>query len=93
MIIGRPIAKILDIAVGILAFIMVGVLAFSYINAKFGFIKDAGDLAWLAKWREIGVLVVVGMAGMSFALKRSIIVFIVFLIAFAIAAVFFFFSL
>lgn len=93
MLIGRPLAKVLDIAVGILAFIMVGVLAFSYINAKFGFIKDPGDLAWLTKWREIGVLTVVGLAGLSFALKRNVVIFILFIIVFAVAAVFFFYSL
>lgn len=93
MLIGRPFAKLLDIATGILAFVMVGVLAFSYINAKFGFIKDPSDLAWLVKWREIGVLLVVGMAGLSFALKRNVIVFVAFVVVLAIAAVFFFFTI
>ena len=93
MLIGRPLARLIDIVTGILAFVMVGVLAFSYINARFGFIRDAGDLAWLQKWREIGVLVVVGLAGLSFVLKRNVVIFILFVLVLATAAVFFFWTL
>ncbi len=93
MLIGKPFAKIIDIVTGVLAFVMVGVLAFSYINDRFGLLTDAGDLAWLEKWREIGVLTVVGLAGLSFALKRNVFLFVIFVIILAVAAVFFFWTL
>ena len=39
MILGRPIAKLLDVVTGIAAFCMVAVLAFCFINAKFPLIR------------------------------------------------------
>lgn len=92
MIFGRPLAKIIDIVTGIAAFCVVAVLAFCFINTKFPIIQDAEKLASLYKVRDVGVLLVVGLAGLEFALKRNIFIFIVFMILFAIAAVFMFYS-
>ena len=92
MILGRPIAKLLDVVTGIAAFCMVAVLAFCFINAKFPLIREPADLEALYRVRDIGVMVVVGLAGLEFALKRSIIIFIVFSILLAVAAVFMFYS-
>ena len=92
MILGRPIAKLLDVVTGIAAFCMVAVLAFCLINAKFPLIREPADLEALYRVRDVGVMVVVGLAGLEFALKRSIIIFIVFSILLAVAAVFMFYS-
>ena len=92
MILGRPIAKLLDVVTGIAAFCMVAVLAFCFITAKFPLIREPADLEALYRVRDVGVMVVVGLAGLEFALKRSIIIFIVFSILLAVAAVFMFYS-
>lgn len=92
MILGRPLAKLIDIFTGITAFCMVAVLAFCFINAKFPMITDPEKLTSLYRVRDIGVLLVVGLAGLGFALRRNVIVFILFAIVFATAATFLFYS-
>lgn len=92
MILGRPIAKLLDVVTGITAFCMVAVLAFCFINAKFPILKNPDALETLYKVRDVGVMLVVGLAGLEFALKRNVFVFIVFAVILAVAAAFMFYS-
>lgn len=83
MIIGRPLAILVHFVTGIAAFITVGMLAVYYVNLQFGFITGEA-LTKFVFVKDIAVMLVVGLAGLEFALKRNVILFLIFA---AIAAV------
>lgn len=98
MIIGRPIAKVLDFFTGIAAFITVGYLIFYYINVAilqnglgFGLITEE-NLINYTKTRDTFLFLVVGLASLSFALKRNVILFIICAIIIVAAGVLMFYT-
>ncbi len=91
---GEQAEKVVDIITEILAFVTVAFIVFLSINR---YVKDGAGFfsvkttEMLESIREIAVLAIVGLAGLQFALKRGIIIFIFYAILVAAAVVLLFF--
>ena len=91
---GEKLEKAVDIVGEILAFFTVAIIVFLSVNR---FVADgagflpANATKILESIREIAVLVVVGLAGLEFALKRGFVVFLFYAALVAAAVIFLFF--
>lgn len=87
---GEKLEKVVDVIGEIFAFLTVALLVFVFVNRWQGFLPEKA-----AKIVEsvlvIAVLVVVGLAGLEFALKRGFVVFIIYALLVAAAVIFLFF--
>jgi hypothetical protein len=68
----RGVELFVDVVGEVLAFFTILLMAFMYVNGKFGFVK--GDLlTTLTYVREIAMISTIGLKAIEFALKRGII--------------------
>lgn len=88
---GQSLERVVDVITEILAFFTVLFILFVYLNRAFDFVTSEKALGIIESVREISVLLIVGLAGLQFALKRGFIIFIVYaaVVAFAIILMFF----
>lgn len=98
MKLGERIEKVVDIITEILAFLTVTLIVLLFINRFVAGRADSGigfiplkATAILESIREIAVLLVVALAGLQFALKRNVIIFILYALLVAVAVIFLFF--
>lgn len=95
---GRRLEKAVDLIGEILAFLTVALIVFMYINRIVAYKSSDGTgfLSYdvtriLESVREIAILLVVGLAGLEFALKHGFVVFIIYAALVAAAVIFIFF--
>ncbi len=91
---GEKLEKVVDVIGEILAFFTVALIVFlsinRYVNNGAGFMPE-NVTKIMESIREIAVLLVVGLAGLEFALKRGFVVFLIYAILVAAAVIFLFF--
>lgn len=95
---GESMEKVVDIITEILAFLTVALIVLVYVN-RLVMGKSADGTGFLPikvanvmeSIREVAILLVVGLAGLQFALKRGIVVFIIYALLVAAAIIFMFF--
>ena len=95
---GGKMEKAVDLLGEILAFLTVALIVFMYINRIVAY-KSADGTGFLPadvtrvleSVREIAILLVVGLAGLEFALKHGFVVFIIYAVLVAAAVIFIFF--
>lgn len=75
----------------ILAFLTILLILFMYINGAFELVTSENILNILSIAREVAIIAVIGMKGFEFALKRNIILTILFLALLAAVIIFMFF--
>lgn len=91
MKISQGLAKVIDTVTEIAAFLTVFLIAFLFINDYAGFLAPSTTLNILKSIREIAIVAVVGLVGLEFAIKRGMVVFIIYAAVVAVAVVFMFF--
>lgn len=95
---GSKLEKVVDVIGEILAFLTVALIVFMYINRIVAH-KSADGTGFLSldvtrvleSIREIAILLVVGLAGLEFALKRGFVVFLIYAVLVTAAIIFIFF--
>lgn len=95
---GESVEKVVDVITEILAFLTVALIVLLFVN-RYVAARAADGIGFLPATvsgvmesiREIAVLLVVGLAGLQFALKRGIVVFIIYALFIAAAVIFLFF--
>ncbi len=87
---GEKLEKVVDIIGEILAFLTVALMVFVFVNRYFGFLP-ADTAKIIESVLVVAVLLVVALAGLEFALKRGLIVFILYAALVAAAVIFLFF--
>lgn len=83
--------KAVDLVGEVLAFLTVALIVFLFANDAWHFIPAGNVVNILKSAREICILLVVGLAGLEFALKRGFVVFLIYAILVALAVIFLFF--
>ena len=90
MKLGEKLEKIVDVIGEVFAFLTVALLVFVFVNRWQGFLpENVANI--LESVLTIAVLVVVALAGLEFALKRGLVVFIIYGVMVAAAVIFLFF--
>lgn len=89
--VGDRLEKVIDVVGEIAGFLTVLLIAFIYIDGMAGNFVGPDARSILLTVREFAILIVVGLAGLEFALKRGIVVFIFYglVIAFCIICMWF----
>lgn len=90
--------KVLDVICEILAFLTVILIVFLFVNRivahkasdGVGFVPNK-SVKMLESIREIAVLLVLGLTGLQFSIKRGFVVFIIYAVLIAAAVIFLFF--
>lgn len=77
--IGKPLEKVLDIVGEILAFVVIALLAISFINAQFDFITNTTFLKLLAYTRTYAVIGVVAIVGLEFVIDKGLLITLIYL--------------
>lgn len=86
--IGKPLQKALDIISGILAFLVIALLAFSYINAVFEITDNELLLKIITYAQTYAVLGVVAIVGLEFVIDKGLILTIIYLALVAVVVIF-----
>lgn len=95
---GEKLEKVVDVIGEVLAFLTVALIVLLFVNRYvagratdgIGFLPLKASQI-MESIREIAVLLVVGLAGLEFALKRGFVVFIIYAVLVAAAVIFLFF--
>ncbi|HHW90535.1 MAG TPA: hypothetical protein GX745_06530 [Clostridiales bacterium] len=86
--VGKPLEKALDIIGEILAFIVILVLAFSYINTVFEITDHALLLTILGYVQTYATIAVVAVVGLEFVIDKGLILTIIYLALVAVVLIF-----
>lgn len=86
--VGKPLEKALDIIGEILAFLVILLLAFSYINAVFGITDNAILLTVLNYVQTYAIIGVVAIVGLEFVIDKGLILTIIYLALVAVVLIF-----
>ncbi len=93
MKLGEKFEVVVDVITEIVAFFMVLLIAFMYLNyaIDLAIVDSVKALQVLETIKEFGTIIIVGLAGLQFALKRGLVVFIIYaaVIAFIVIMMFF----
>ena len=90
MKLGESMEKVVDVICEILGFLTVALMVFVFINRAYPFLPENATKI-IESILYIAVLLVLALAGLQFALKRGIVVFIIYALLVAAAVVFLFF--
>lgn len=91
MIIGRPIAKVIDYITGLCAMATLVLMLIYYINASWSILPTSAMLS-IIRWKDILTLATLLLASVEFALRRNVILFIIFAVIIVAVSVFVFYS-
>lgn len=92
MVLGKKMSVLFDVLGKLCAVLTVALYAFLFVNANFKWVDPASEIVGILEIvRTYAALVVVIIVGLEFAVKRNIVIFILFCLLAAITVVFSFF--
>ncbi|HEY8390622.1 MAG TPA: hypothetical protein VIL26_06725 [Clostridia bacterium] len=89
--IGKPLEKVLDVIGEVLAFLVILLLAFSFINTAFGLTDNEILLKVIAITKTYAIIGVVAIVGLEFVIDKGLILTLIYLALVAVVVIFSFF--